>query len=222
MTTPNTQVSLPWQDGAILPGLCPKCGGALRCEWRRWDEYPAMEADCMGCGSSFTAFVGPLEDEQGAVPQPEVRTCELPGCDRPHKAHGMCVRHYRQWQRGTLTADTPAEEPEPDRAIRTMPIELALAELRDLGKIAEESAELLETIINKLDEELMRTPEDDRESVHLAQREAHELLKQADRNIELAGRMRRNATCLWHARSLAVRTKALLADVESVWLAQPE
>jgi len=27
------------------------------------------------------------------------RPCEVEGCDRPHKARGMCARHYNQWRR---------------------------------------------------------------------------------------------------------------------------
>jgi len=28
------------------------------------------------------------------------RLCQVLGCDEPHRARGMCSRHYRQWLRG--------------------------------------------------------------------------------------------------------------------------
>jgi len=30
------------------------------------------------------------------------RICRIEGCDRPHKARGLCGRHYARWRRGTL------------------------------------------------------------------------------------------------------------------------
>lgn len=32
-------------------------------------------------------------------------TCKVDACDGNHKAHGYCIRHYRQWQRGGIRAD---------------------------------------------------------------------------------------------------------------------
>lgn len=28
-------------------------------------------------------------------------TCTVKGCDRPHKAHGLCASHYKQHRRGS-------------------------------------------------------------------------------------------------------------------------
>lgn len=32
-------------------------------------------------------------------------TCKVDACDGNHKAHGYCIRHYRQWQRGGVKQD---------------------------------------------------------------------------------------------------------------------
>lgn len=34
-----------------------------------------------------------------------MRVCNIDGCDRQHKAQGLCKMHYSRWQRGTI--DSP-------------------------------------------------------------------------------------------------------------------
>lgn len=44
------------------------------------------------------------------------RLCSLPFCDNPHRARGMCIAHYRQWERSrTVTPIDPtlAARPKP-------------------------------------------------------------------------------------------------------------
>ena len=32
------------------------------------------------------------------------KSCQVEGCERPHKAHGYCATHYKQFQRGAEIA----------------------------------------------------------------------------------------------------------------------
>lgn len=48
---------------------------------------------------------GPAQD----IPEPPRRLsrvergCRVEGCASPHRAAGLCARHYQMWKRGTLT-----------------------------------------------------------------------------------------------------------------------
>lgn len=41
------------------------------------------------------------EDYVAADKPERPKTCTEPGCDRPHKARGLCATHYKRWRRGT-------------------------------------------------------------------------------------------------------------------------
>ena len=43
-----------------------------------------------------------------------LRACDLPGCDDPHNARGLCSRHYHRWKRrkGLPPGSPPGPPPE--------------------------------------------------------------------------------------------------------------
>lgn len=43
------------------------------------------------------------------------RTCEVDGCEQPHRARGYCRTHYRQWERANGKAKPPSDKWGPRR-----------------------------------------------------------------------------------------------------------
>lgn len=75
-------------------------------------DYVRLAAACH-CGQPVKLWAGVgrkpkfCEEHRGNQPKPAKvpRTCTVPGCGGEHKAHGYCLRHYRQWQRGGIKQD---------------------------------------------------------------------------------------------------------------------
>src|SRR5690625_3884503 len=64
-------------------------------------EAPVFDRDCPNCGDSFKTEdwrqkYCSLRCKSVATGRDYEKTCAEPGCDRPHRALGMCNKHYNQ------------------------------------------------------------------------------------------------------------------------------
>ena len=78
------------QPNTLITWPCPNCGKSVEM-WTTQRNH-RKGAYCPPCASHF----GTLGQERRRVG----RSCEVLGCERPHRARGWCATHYLRWKNG--------------------------------------------------------------------------------------------------------------------------